>query len=141
MAEAIHVRDRPLRPVMLYDSDCRFCCFWIKRWQRATGDRVEYIPYQDHDVTVRFSEIPQSRLEAAVHLVEPDGRVFSGAEAVFRSLATNPAHGWALKIYQTIPGAAWLSEWAYAFVARHRSFFSKLTKLFWSPKTAPELHR
>jgi predicted DCC family thiol-disulfide oxidoreductase YuxK len=27
---------------MVFDGDCNFCTLWIRRWQRATGDAVDY---------------------------------------------------------------------------------------------------
>jgi predicted DCC family thiol-disulfide oxidoreductase YuxK len=141
MSELLFVRRGPEKPLLIYDGDCGFCCFWIDRWRKATGPHIEYLPFQDSGVERRFPEIPRARLETAVHLVQPDGGVYSGADAVFRSLASNPSRRWPLWIYQNIPGAAWLSEWGYRMVARHRSFFSALTRLLWGHKDAPELQR
>jgi len=71
---------------MIYDGDCNFCKFWIVRWRETTGDRVEYIESQDPRVAEQFPELPRERFETSVQLIEPDGRVCSGAEAVFRAL-------------------------------------------------------
>jgi len=65
---------------------------WIQRWRQMTEGRVEYIPSQDPRVPERFPQIPREEFDRSVQLVETDGRVFSGAEAVFRSLAQNPQH-------------------------------------------------
>src|SRR5262249_3829443 len=89
MNSVVRVASPPARPVMIYDGDCRFCTLWIRRWQIATGDRVEYLPYQDPRVVTQFPEIACEQFEAAVQLVQPDGAVYAAAEAVFRSLATN----------------------------------------------------
>ena len=113
---------------MIFDGDCEFCRRWIVRCQRRTIDRVEYLPLQSDDVARRFPELSRSALEFAVHLVEPDGRVSSGAEAVFRSLAA--LHPWPLRLYQHLPGFGWLAELGYRFVARHRMFFSRLDRAF-----------
>ena len=106
------------RPLLLYDGACGFCRAWVDRWRRVTGGRVRFAPYQEADA--RCAPIPPGDLERAVHLVEPDGRITRGAEAVVRSLATVPGQGWALWMYRFIPGAAALGEAGYAWVARHR---------------------
>src|SRR5437868_15016212 len=72
------------RPVMVFDGDCKFCRYWISRWREKTGDQIDYEPFQK--VAADFPEIPRAAFESAVQLIEPDGTVTSGAEAVFRAL-------------------------------------------------------
>ncbi len=122
------VKSPPARPLMIFDGDCRFCAFWIRRWQRATGEAVEYIPFQDPKIASQFPELPPDRFERSVQFIEPDGAVYSGAEAVFRSRAVNPRHQFGLRLYRKFPGFAPLAEWAYRFVANHRTGFSALTR-------------
>jgi len=121
----------PAKPVMLFDGDCGLCVFWIRRWQRATGERVEYLPFQDRRALERFPELSREQLLLAVHLIEPGGTVCRGAEAVCRSLATNPARQWPLRWYQKSPRFAALAERAYRFVAEHRPLAAALTDTLW----------
>ena len=114
---------------MVYDGDCRFCTLWIQRWQQTTGERVDYLPFQDESIGERFPEIPRARFEKAVQLIETDGRVYSGAEAALRALAKNPAREWPLRSYERSPLFARVAERSYRFVAEHRSFFSGLTRI------------
>ena len=114
--------------MMIYDGDCNFCSLWIHRWQHATGDQLDYLPFQDPDVAARFPEVPRGQFETAVQLIETDGRVYGGAEAVFRALAHNPRRGRLLNWYEHSPAFARVTEWGYRLVARHRWFFSA-----WSP--------
>lgn len=114
---------------MIFDGDCNFCRRWIARWQQTTGDRVDYLPFQDSRVAERFPELPRADLEQAVHLLEPGGEVTRGAEAVARALAVRTR--WPLRFYRTVPGAAVLAETAYAFVARHRALCSAVTRVLW----------
>ncbi len=125
----------PPKPVLIFDGDCTFCRRWIARWKQSTQDQVDYVPLQSDRVAAEFPELSRSDLETAVHLVEPDGRVCRGAEAVFRSLATaHPRLPW---IYRRLPGVAPLTELAYGIVARNRTFFSILTRLLWGPNLDP----
>lgn len=131
MKRDIRIAAPPEKPVLIYDGECRFCALWIKRWQQSTGDQVDYIPFQDSIVAARFPEIPVSWSEQSVHLVEPDGSVYGGAQAALRSLARNPARGWLLSTYEKIPAFAGMAEWVYRLVARNRTFFSLLTRIGW----------
>ncbi|MDB6040311.1 MAG: hypothetical protein JWM99_4152 [Verrucomicrobiales bacterium] len=114
--------------MLIYDGDCNFCMRWIEQWKKATGNRVEYISSQEILAAGRFSEIPPDDYSRSVQLVETDGLVYNGAEAVFRSLAHGPNWGWLLRLYQRSKLFAKLNEAAYAFVATHRMFFSMVTR-------------
>ena len=131
MQSGLRVATPPPKPLMVYDGDCNFCTLWIRRWRQLTGDNVEYLPAQDPRVRVQFPEIPGQEFDTAVQLIETDGTVFSGAEAVFRTLAHNPTRRWLLRTYENSPAFMGFTEWAYRLVARHRTFFSRLTRWFW----------
>src|ERR1051326_2124910 len=73
---ALRVASPPAKPLMIFDGDCNFCAFWICRWQGATGERVEYLPFQDPSIAARFPELPRDEFERAVQLLEPDGAVY-----------------------------------------------------------------
>ena len=137
MTEPTPLREPPRKPLLIYDGECGFCSFWIRRWQRLTRDRIDYLPLQNAAIARRFPELARTALETAVHLIDPDGRVCTGAEAVFRSLASHPAWRWPLALYQKVPGARLASEWTYGVVARNRTTFSVLTRLLWGFQTEP----
>jgi lipase maturation factor 1 len=120
---------------MIYDGCCNFCKFWIIRWQRATEGRVEYIESQDPRVTTQFPELPRESFETSVQFIETDGKVYSGAEAVFRSLTYSRSGKWLLWLYRKVPGFAAVTERAYSFVAGHRESFSRLTRLLLGRKS------
>ena len=131
MKSDIRVAVPPPKPLMIYDGDCNFCTLWIRRWQQMTGDAVDYLPSQDPQIAAQFPKIPRERFNTAVQLIEPDGTVYSGAEAVFRTLAKNPRWRWSVRAYENAPVIARITEFAYEFVAGHRTFFSRLTRWFW----------
>src|SRR5579862_8711833 len=131
MKSTIQVATPPAKPLMVYDGDCNFCTLWIRRWQQLTGDRVDYLPAQDPDIATRFPEIPREQFNTAVQLIETDGSVYAGAEAVFRTLARSPNRQWPLRAYENSPAFADITESAYGLVARNRTFFSRLTRWFW----------
>jgi predicted DCC family thiol-disulfide oxidoreductase YuxK len=121
----------PPKPLMVFDGDCNFCKLWIRRWQQITGDALDFLPFQNPEIEKKFPEIPRENFQNSVQLIETDGEVFSGADAVFSSLAKNPKWQWPLRAYENSPVFANLTESAYKFVARHRTLFSFFTRLFW----------
>jgi lipase maturation factor 1 len=125
----------PEKPVMVFDGDCNFCTRWIRRWERMTRDRIEYIPFQDPNTSRRFPAIPREQFEESVQLIETDGRVLHGAAAVFRSLShREDSRGLLWRAYRTIPPFALASEAVYRFVARHRPAFSRITRWILGPR-------
>ena len=137
----ITAAERPAKPLFIYDGECNFCKFWILRWQRFTRGRVEYAASQEPQIARRFPEIPPARFDEAVQFVETDGRVYSGPEAVFRSLTYGCWGNWPLWIYQQMPGFAPIAEWIYHFIAKRRTGFSVLTRLLWGREGALPSYR
>jgi predicted DCC family thiol-disulfide oxidoreductase YuxK len=131
MKSDIRVAAPPPKPLMIFDGDCNFCTLWIRRWQQMTGEAVDYLPSQDPAVAKQFPEIPHERFQTSVQLIETDGVVYSGAEAIFRALAKNPKWQSLLHAYKKTPVIAQITESAYSFVAGHRTLFSRLTRWFW----------
>lgn len=115
---------------MIFDGDCGFCRRSVRSFKSLTGEAVEYIPQQAPECRERFPELDPEALQRSVHVVEPNGKVTSGAEAVVRALATNPRWRWPAGVYARSRLAASVLEWGYAFVARHRMLFSRISRPF-----------
>ncbi|MGO9243713.1 MAG: thiol-disulfide oxidoreductase DCC family protein, partial [Verrucomicrobiia bacterium] len=88
----IRIASPPSKPVLVFDGDCNFCRRWISRWREATGERIEYVPFQHPSVAERFPELSREQCEQSVQLIDTDGAIYSAAEAVFRTLAYAPRH-------------------------------------------------
>jgi predicted DCC family thiol-disulfide oxidoreductase YuxK len=121
-------------PLLIYDGDCGFCVYWARYWQRLTGDRVEYRPYQE--VAAQYPDITQAEFQRAVQYIAPEGRA-SAAEASFLTLSHASSKGFWLALYRYVPGFAPLSEWAYAFTAAHRLAFYRVSLLLWGGDHQP----
>ena len=128
MSSGIRVATPPPRPVMVFDGECGFCSHWIRHWQQMTHEKVDYVPARDARIQAQFPEIPREQFDVAVHLIETDGQVYTGAEAVVRAMAHAQAHRWPLRAYQFSPVLATTMELGYRVVANHRGFFSWLTR-------------
>ncbi len=127
-APEIRVGSPPPRPLLLFDGDCGFCRAWIARWRPVTKDRVDYAPSQGEEK--RFPEIPPDAFRRSVQVVLPDGRVVSGARGVLTALAEG-GRRWPLRLYETVPGAAAVSEAFYRAVAANRKTASAVTRALW----------
>lgn len=115
--------------MMIYDGDCHFCRHWIERWKEDAGEHIAFVPWQQ--VASRFPDIPQNAFENAVQWVGADGRVMSGADAVFRMIEASPyAPRWMRWLWH-FPGVKTIVRWSYRVIAKHRGIFSFLTKLLW----------
>ena len=123
------------RPLLLFDGDCGFCRFWVARWLVTVRDQVDCAPAQQE--ASRFPQITEEAWKRSLQLVTPEGTVYGGAEAVFRTLAYAPEHRWMLAVYRHLPGARSVSEGAYRVVADNRALFSKLTRLAWGSNPEP----
>jgi predicted DCC family thiol-disulfide oxidoreductase YuxK len=121
-------------PLLAYDGDCGFCAWWVRYWQRLTGERVRYAPYQE--IAAAHPEVPEAEFARAIQLFEPDGARRSGAEAAFRVLAL-ARRGAGLWLYRHLPGFAWIAEAAYALVARHREAAYRWSRRLWGPERYP----
>ena len=101
---------------------------WIDYWKQLTGDAVDYADSQD--VGHEYPQIPPGEFKKSVQLVLPNGEMFDGAEAVFRTLH------WEVW-YEKVPGVAPITEWAYRLIAAHRDVFYWVTVLLFGRKLRP----
>jgi len=123
-------------PTLVYDGDCGICRYWIDYWKQQTGDLVVYRPYQE--AAEEFPAIPRERFARAIQLIEPDGTIYAGAAATYRTLRHAPGRAAWWWMYERIPGFAAISERAYAFFARRRGLLSRLSHILWGAHLEPE---
>jgi lipase maturation factor 1 len=120
------------KPLFVYDADCYFCIRWIRHWQQTVRERVDFAPFQA--VGKRFDQdIPVDRFRSAVHLIQTDATIYSGAEAIFRMLnyGAQTGSGLGLWCYQYIPGFGAAARCGYHVTAVHRELASVLTTVLW----------
>ena len=129
------VTNPPPKPLLIWDGECHFCRLWIERWREMTHGEIDYATSQE--IAARFPEIPSEQFQKSVVLIDQDGEVFVAAEAVYRSLRYRSSKKWMSWSYDRIPGFAAISEIAYRFVARHRTFSSAITRLLWGNDVRP----
>jgi predicted DCC family thiol-disulfide oxidoreductase YuxK len=119
----------PERPLLIFDGDCSFCRAWTNYWKERTGDRVIYMPYQE--LSDPYAGITRQEFAASVQLLLPNGRRFSGAQAVFNLLHLASENKFWLRVYKRVFGFAQVTEAGYRLIAGHRSIAYRLTKYLW----------
>lgn len=125
----MRVSKPPEIPTLLFDGQCGFCRKWVARLAESSND-VDTRPYQE--ALTEFVQIPEEACERAVHWVDTDGSVCSGADAAFRFWATSSRLGKiALWKYETIPGVAPISEFLYRVISASRPVTSFAVRLLW----------
>ena len=115
--------------MLLYDGECDICREWVDYWQQLTGDKVNYRPYQE--VADDYPDIAVADLDAAIHLIEPDGTVCKGARATYSLYQDIHPQSILLFFYRFLPGFGFFSELCYRFFSTHRGVLAFFTHLFW----------
>jgi predicted DCC family thiol-disulfide oxidoreductase YuxK len=107
----------PAIPELLYDGQCSICSRWAVRWARVVGPRIRLRPLEQAET--QYPEI-REQLRQAIHLVEPDGRVRRGAEAILRSLALGRGLRAPLWMYLHCAVTRFALDRLYQWAAAHR---------------------
>jgi predicted DCC family thiol-disulfide oxidoreductase YuxK len=109
----------PGHDVVLYDGHCRICSGAARELTRLLGGKgTELRSFRDEGVLETFPGVSAERCEHAMQLVQADGRVVEGAEAIVRALGRRPL-GRLLYVYY-VPGLRQLVDAIYRVVARNR---------------------
>ena len=105
---------------VLYDGECRFCTRSAHTIQRRFGRaRVALKNFQEEGALEPYPLVTHDAAMKKMHVVLADGRVFAGAAAFARILASIPVVGWLAYVYY-VPGIKQLADLAYALVAKYR---------------------
>lgn len=109
------------RPIVLYDGRCRFCTTGAERLRRSARGAIDTLDFQQPGVLEKFPGITHEECMRAFQLVDRQGRVYAGAEAIVRSLRFGrPVLGHLAHAYY-LPGLRWILDRLYDGVARNRS--------------------
>jgi len=105
---------------VLFDGSCTLCRASANRVRRLDArGRIELLDLHDPSATQRFPQINREEALKWMQVVDPQGRVYSGADAWARIGELLP--GWNLLAWiLQIPGIRWLAAKVYALIARNR---------------------
>src|SRR6266550_4429308 len=109
---------------VFFDSECGFCR-WSADKLRAwdTRRRLTFAPIQGPRGEELLHAVPVARRLDSMHAVTPDGRVWSGGQAVRVILAQLPGGGILASFAAALPGA---TDTTYRLVARHRERLGRM---------------
>lgn len=107
------------KPELIYDGHCRFCVREAHRLERWVHGAVQLVSFRDPGVIDRYPGLSEVQCEQALQLIEPDGRIRSGGEAVARTLRLNPLLAPLTWVYY-IPVLRSVFDLAYRTVAHNR---------------------
>ena len=117
---------------LLYDGDCPFCRSLVDRWRGTLEGRgFEIVPLQTEWVRCRL-DLSKGELLSEMRVLTSDNRVLGGA-AVLVHVWSKIWWAWPLWLAAQVPGAKWLLERAYRWVAEHRMCLSGACSLHAHP--------
>jgi len=112
--------DRDSRCVVVYDGDCSFCrdrIEWIRR--RDAAGRLDLVPRQAPGIVERFPRLAEGDFNTGMRLIDPDGTIHVGADAVHQIARRLPRWRRLAWLYR-VPGIGALSRLAYRSIAANR---------------------
>jgi predicted DCC family thiol-disulfide oxidoreductase YuxK len=110
---------------VLYDGACAMCTFQMKVLSRLDWFGVfALVPATDPRARAVAPQLTSEDLQAAIHCVTAEGRVYQGARALrFMGLRLPLLVPLALALW--IPGMIFLADIAYGWVSRNRQTLSR----------------
>jgi predicted DCC family thiol-disulfide oxidoreductase YuxK len=118
------------KPVLIYDGECGFCRRSVGWVRCRAGGRLEVL--RREDAAARFPAVPLDLTARSVVLLDPDGVLHRGAEAVFRTRALL-GFPFLLNRYRSSRWFAGLSEAGYRLVSWARPVLSASLDLLLGP--------
>lgn len=111
---------RRKRLTLLYDGECRLCLQSVEIIRRMKTDAdIRMLPLQEAAAEELPAGVGSEQLLAELHVLDGEGRLHRGAEALVRIIQTVPAWRWLAVLYR-VPGLKRLADWGYRFIAKHR---------------------
>ena len=112
--------EKPTKPVVIYDGRCGICAGNLKWLHRLDWfHRFDDMPYQADELLRFFPHLSLEQCEQTLHLVFPNGRTYTGADA-FRHVFMRMPLTFLLGVFASIPPLPWLLRKLYPVIARNR---------------------
>jgi predicted DCC family thiol-disulfide oxidoreductase YuxK len=106
--------------LVVWDDSCTFCRRWVALFRRADAFGALRFAGASDPAGYAGTGVTPEALTTAMHLVEPDGTVRSGFDAVRGIVAVLP-FGFLVAPWMALPGARHLGTWGYRRVALRRT--------------------
>ncbi len=115
----------PARSVVVYDGECPFCLKQVERMKRRdTAGAFEYAPRQSEGLEQRFPKLAEGDFNSGMRLVNRDGSIEVGADAVYQ--IARRLSGWKLVAWlYRVPVLKSIFRSGYGLVAKYRYKLAK----------------
>jgi predicted DCC family thiol-disulfide oxidoreductase YuxK len=114
------------RQVIVYDGECQFCQWSIRRIQKLDGgNQFEYLPRQANEVDVRFPRLAESDFNTGLRLVSESTRVSVGADAIYEIYRRMSPFHLITWLYR-VPVFSTFFRVCYGLIASNRHRFGKI---------------
>jgi predicted DCC family thiol-disulfide oxidoreductase YuxK len=111
--------------VALFDGQCGVCSRSAGLiGQRDTARLIERLDLRDPAAAERFPDLSTEAVRALMHVVDREGTVHIGLDAVLRVFDELPRWRWTARLLR-IPGVHALANVGYRLFARHRLWFNR----------------
>jgi len=115
-----------LQPVVIYDGECRFCQWSLRRIRKLDRDGLfEYLPRQAQEVDERFPRLSESDFNTGLRFIRASDEIRVGADALYEIYRRLPIYRHLAWVYR-LPILRQLIRAGYAFVARNRHRFGRV---------------
>jgi len=115
-----HPPRAPEKLLLLYDGECNLCLATVEKLSRIrTQAELTMLPLQEADPHRLPKGIQREDLLAELHVVDGEGRLYKGADAVIRIIRTVPGLAWLAGLYR-VPGMKRPAHGVYRLVAKYR---------------------
>jgi predicted DCC family thiol-disulfide oxidoreductase YuxK len=105
---------------ILYDSQCTFCTTKAEKLLGRARGKLQLRSFRKSGTLSDFPGLTPEDCTREMKLIDREGRIFGGAEAVVRALALgHPLLGRFALVYY-VPVIRWICDRVYAWVARNR---------------------
>ncbi len=117
---AIISEAQTVQDVVLYDSECNFCCSSIELLRRFDGrQRLRFLSLHDPTVPIAYPDLTYDKLIKEMWVIAYDETRYSGADAM-RYLSRRLPMLFPLAPLLHIPFSMPLWRWMYRVIARNR---------------------
>ncbi len=109
---------------VIFDGECGFCTSWIKRgraldWLKLIDWRARLEP----GLASKFPQTTKEETKNRIVSIRPDGKTYGGFFAMRDIMVRFPVT-FLPALFMYIPGAGWIGEPVYQWIARNRHRFT-----------------
>ncbi len=88
-------------PLIIYDSKCTLCNRFKQTFEKLKGsEKFSFVSIHDEEIYQQFTSLDKEKCFEEIHIIESDGLIYRGAEAIKHLISIMPATS----------GFAWLIE-------------------------------